>query len=70
MTPRPISFQIHSPIALIMTRLGVARRLGVIYLLPGAEIELPRRHRHDDLMVHQQALQVRIAVAFAGPVVT
>src|ERR1039457_4081999 len=41
---------------------------GVINLLPGAEIELAFGHRNHYLMVHQQALQVRIAVGFAGAV--
>src|SRR5271157_1208241 len=41
---------------------------GVINLLPRAEIELAFGHRDHHLMVHQQALQVRIAVALAGAV--
>ena len=40
--------------------------LGIINLLPGTEIELARGHRHDHLVMHQQALQVRIAVGLAG----
>src|SRR3984957_6954676 len=43
--------------------------LGVIDLLPGAEIELAFGHRHDDLVMHQKTLQVRIPVGFASAVV-
>ena len=43
--------------------------LGVINLLPGAEIQLPVGHRNDDLVMHEQALQVGIAVGFAGAMV-
>src|SRR5580693_2316173 len=42
--------------------------LGVIYLLPGAEIELAFSHRHDRFVMHQQALQVGIPVGLAGAV--
>src|ERR1035437_9433511 len=41
---------------------------GVINLLPRAEVELAFGHRNHHLMMHQQALQVRIAVGFAGAV--
>src|SRR5512135_203309 len=36
--------------------------LRVIDLLPGSEIQLPGRDRHDDLMMDQQALQMRVSI--------
>jgi hypothetical protein len=41
----------------------------VIDLLPWAEIEFARGNRNDDFMVNEKALQVRIAVGFASPMV-
>jgi hypothetical protein len=37
----------------------------VINLLPRSEIQLPGGHRHDHLVVNQQALQVRVAIGLA-----
>src|SRR5277367_1376453 len=39
----------------------------VINLLPRSEIEFSRCHRHDYLVMHQQALQVRVTIALARP---
>jgi len=52
---------------LMMTRFGaLSVEFGVINLLPRAEVESALGHRNHHFMVHQQALQVRIAVGFAG----
>ena len=60
----------YSPITLMMTRFGaLSVELGVVHLLPRAEVQLPLGHRHDHFVVHQQALQVRIAVGLTGAVV-
>src|SRR5829696_7272788 len=40
--------------------------LGVEDLFPRPEIELARGNRHDHLMPHDRALQMRIGVVFAG----
>jgi CheY-like chemotaxis protein len=45
---------------------ALAVELSVIDLLPRSEIELAGGHRHDHLVMHQQALQVRIPVRLAG----
>jgi len=37
-------------------------------LLPWPEIQLALGHRHDHLVVHQQAFQVGIAIGFARTV--
>ena len=41
----------------------------VVNLLPGAEIEFALSHRHDHLVVNQQAFQMRIAIGLARAVV-
>ena len=46
-----------------------AVELRVEDLLPGTEVEAPLRHRHDRLVVHEQVLQVSVAVVLAAPVV-
>src|SRR5467141_2480898 len=43
--------------------------LRIINLLPRPEVERTGGHRDYHLMMHQQALQVRIAVGLAGAVV-
>src|SRR5260370_12935047 len=40
--------------------------LGIINLLPGPEIEAPVGHRHNHLMMHHQALEMRVAIRLAG----
>src|SRR5579863_2472034 len=40
--------------------------LGVIDLLPRPEIQLATGHRHNHFVVHNQALQMRVAIGFAG----
>ena len=42
-----------------------AVELRVVDLLPGAEIEVARRHGDDDFVVNQEALQVGVAVRLA-----
>src|SRR5262249_42399992 len=42
--------------------------LGVIDLLPWAKVETAVGYRNDDLMMHEQALQMRIAVSLTGSV--
>src|SRR5690242_5366056 len=49
--------------------IALSVELGVIDLLPWTEIELARGHRHDDLVMHEQALQVGIAVGLASAMV-
>jgi len=46
-----------------------AVEFGVVDLLPGSEIELALGDRNDDLVVHQQALQMGIAIDFARAMV-
>src|SRR5260370_28341924 len=40
--------------------------LGIINLLPGPEIEPPIGHWHNHLMMHHQALEMRVAIRLAG----
>ncbi len=48
---------------------AVAVELGVVNLLPGAEVELAAGDRDHHLAAHDLALEVGIAVVFAGLVV-
>jgi len=48
---------------------ALAVELGVINLLPGPEIELAGGHRHDHLVMDEEALEVRIAIGLAGAMV-
>ena len=60
----------HSPMTLINTRLAaLAIELGVIDLLPGAEVELAVGDRHHGLVPDQQAFQVGITIVLARVVV-
>jgi hypothetical protein len=49
---------------------AAAVELGVIDFLPGAEVEAAGGDGDDDLMVDEEALQVGVAVGFAGAVVS
>src|ERR1700722_16094010 len=42
---------------------------GIVNLLPGAKIEPAVRHRYNHLVMHDQALQVRIAIRLPGAMV-
>src|SRR6185437_5706835 len=44
-------------------------KLRIVDLLPGTEVEFPLGDGHDHLVVHQQALEMGVAVGFAGAVV-
>src|SRR6185437_13756966 len=46
-----------------------AVEFGIVDLLPGPEIELAGGDGNNDFVVHQQALQMRIAIGLAGAVV-
>src|SRR2546422_1557432 len=50
--------------------LSLSVKFCIINLLPRPEIKFPRCHRHDDLMMDEQALQVRITVRFPGRMMT
>lgn len=41
-------------------------KLSVIDLLPGTQVKLPGGHRHDHLVMNEQALEVRVAIRFSG----
>ncbi len=42
--------------------------LGVVDLLPGAEVQPSVSDRHNHFVMHEQAFQVRVAVGLAGAV--
>src|SRR5262249_12093756 len=44
--------------------------LGIVNLLPRSEIQLACCHRYYNLVVHEQALEVRIAIGFPGLMMT
>src|SRR5580704_16065528 len=43
--------------------------LGIKDALPRAEVETPRGHRNDDLVMHEHRLEMRVAVVLTGAVV-
>lgn len=52
-------FNDHSLVAL-------AIELGIENLLPGTEVELPIRDRHDDFVMDDERFEMRVSVVFAG----